>query len=58
MKGQVGSAWDDPYTPLIEFATFMENRDLVERWRLQFDNSLGVAKGPSPVDSFYGKMHA
>jgi hypothetical protein len=40
LKGQVGSVWDDPYTPLTEFATFIENRDLVEWWRLQFETSL------------------
>jgi ABC-type glycerol-3-phosphate transport system substrate-binding protein len=58
LGGQAGSVWDDPYTSLTEFATFMENRELVEWWRFQFETSLGVAKGASPVDSFYGKMHA
>jgi ABC-type Fe3+ transport system substrate-binding protein len=58
LGGQAGSVWDDPYTSLTEFATFMDNRELVEWWRFQFETSLGVAKGASPVDSFYGKMHA
>ncbi|KAJ5776384.1 uncharacterized protein N7511_001395 [Penicillium nucicola] len=58
LKAKAGSVWDDPYTALTEFATFMENRDLVEWWRLQFETSLGVAKGVSPVESFFGKMHA
>ncbi|KAJ5881348.1 uncharacterized protein N7529_000020 [Penicillium soppii] len=53
-----GSVWDEPYTALSQFSTFMENRDLVEWWRLQFETSLGVAIGVSPVDSFYGKIHA
>jgi ABC-type Fe3+ transport system substrate-binding protein len=58
LVGQAGSVWDDPYTSLTDFGTFMENRELVEWWRLQFETSLGVAKGPSPVDSDYGKQHA
>ncbi|KAJ6012508.1 hypothetical protein N7522_002863 [Penicillium canescens] len=57
LKGQTGSVWDDPYTPLTEFATFKENRELVEWWLPQFETPLCVAKDPSPVDSFYGKMH-
>ncbi|OQD83611.1 hypothetical protein PENANT_c016G06524 [Penicillium antarcticum] len=37
---------------LTEFATFMENRELAEQWRLQFEISLGVAKGASSANSF------
>ncbi|THZ77981.1 periplasmic binding protein-like II [Aureobasidium pullulans] len=50
-----GSVWDDDLTSLTQFATFMENRDLVEWWRLQFETSIGTAQGLSPVLSEFGR---
>ncbi|THY50514.1 periplasmic binding protein-like II [Aureobasidium pullulans] len=50
-----GSVWDDNLTSLTQFATFMENRDLVEWWRLQFETSIGTAQGLSPVLSEFGR---
>ncbi|THY62901.1 periplasmic binding protein-like II [Aureobasidium pullulans] len=49
LESASGSVWDDNLTPLTQFATFMENRDLVEWWRLQFETSIGTAQGLSPV---------
>ncbi|THW00085.1 periplasmic binding protein-like II [Aureobasidium pullulans] len=50
-----GSVWDDNLTSLTQFATFMENRDLVEWWRLQIETSIGTAQGLSPVLSESGR---
>ncbi|THY14056.1 periplasmic binding protein-like II [Aureobasidium pullulans] len=50
-----GSVWDNNLTSLTQFATFMENRDLVEWWRLQYETSIGTAQGLSPVLSEYGR---
>jgi ABC-type Fe3+ transport system substrate-binding protein len=47
--------WDDQSSGLSQFATFMDNRDQVEWWRLQFETSIGTAQGVSPVQSFYGR---
>lgn len=55
LESTSGSVWDDKVTPLTQFATFMENRDLVEWWRLQFETSIGTAQGLSPVLSEYGR---
>ncbi|TIA48282.1 periplasmic binding protein-like II [Aureobasidium pullulans] len=55
LESASGSVWDDNLTPLTQFATFMENRDLVEWWRLQFETSIGTAQGLSPVLSEYGR---
>ncbi|THW08176.1 periplasmic binding protein-like II [Aureobasidium pullulans] len=55
LESTSGSVWDDKLTPLTQFATFMENRDLVEWWRLQFETSIGTAQGLSPVLSEYGR---
>ncbi|KAL1305775.1 hypothetical protein AAFC00_003942 [Neodothiora populina] len=57
LNSTLGSIWDDDFTALTQFATFEENRDLVEWWRLQFETSLGTAQGPSPVESSpYGNV--
>ncbi|THZ29826.1 periplasmic binding protein-like II [Aureobasidium pullulans] len=55
LESTSGSVWDGKLTPLTQFATFMENRDLVEWWRLQFETSIGTAQGLSPVLSEYGR---
>ncbi|THY29650.1 periplasmic binding protein-like II [Aureobasidium pullulans] len=55
LESASSSVWDDNLTPLTQFATFMENRDLVEWWRLQFETSIGTAQGLSPVLSEYGR---
>ncbi|THW49897.1 periplasmic binding protein-like II [Aureobasidium pullulans] len=55
LESTSGSVWDDKVTPLTQFATFMENRDLVEWWRLQFETSIGTAQGLSPVLSEHGR---
>ncbi|KAJ5413298.1 hypothetical protein N7465_005603 [Penicillium sp. CMV-2018d] len=54
LSSKLASVWDDQFTALTQFATFMENRELVEWWRLQFETSIGSAQGPSPVHSYYG----
>ncbi|EKV11061.1 ABC-type Fe3+ transport system [Penicillium digitatum PHI26] len=54
LPSKLGNVWDDEFTALTQFATFMENRDLVEWWRLQFETSIGTAQGLSPVLSYYG----
>ena len=54
LSSKSASVWDDEFTALTQFATFMENRELVEWWRLQFETSIGSAQGPSPVHSYYG----
>ncbi|KAG9570265.1 periplasmic binding protein-like II, partial [Aureobasidium melanogenum] len=56
LHGELESVWDDELTPLTQFATFMENRDVVEWWRLQFETSLGTAQGVSPVLSEFGRQ--
>ncbi|THY86676.1 periplasmic binding protein-like II [Aureobasidium pullulans] len=58
LNSSLGDIWNDDFTPLTQFATFMENRDVVEWWRLQFETSLGTAQGPSPVLSEYGRRTA
>ncbi|KAH0279732.1 periplasmic binding protein-like II, partial [Aureobasidium melanogenum] len=55
LHNELGSVWDDSLTPLTQFATFMENRDVVEWWRLQFETSLGTVQGVSPVLSEFGR---
>ncbi|KAG9603036.1 periplasmic binding protein-like II, partial [Aureobasidium melanogenum] len=55
LHNELGSVWDDSLTPLTQFATFMENRDVVEWWRFQFETSLGTARGVSPVLSEFGR---
>ena len=54
LTSKAGSVWDDKFSSLTQFATFMENRELVEWWRLQFETSIGTAQGLSPVLSYYG----
>lgn len=48
--------WDDQYTGLAQFSTFMDNRERIEWWRLQFETSIGTAQGASPVQSYFGRQ--
>ena len=42
------SPWEDQYSGLAQFATFMDNREKVEWWRLQYETSIGTAQGLAP----------
>lgn len=45
LSSTAGVIWDHPTTPLTQFNTFMENREVVEWWKLQFETSIGTAQG-------------
>lgn len=54
LTSSAGVIWEDPSTALTDFNTWMENRENVEWWRLQFETSIGTAQGKSPMLSKYG----
>ncbi|KAH8800350.1 hypothetical protein F5884DRAFT_810075 [Xylogone sp. PMI_703] len=41
--------WTDESVAPTRFSTFMTNREVVERLKLQFETTLGPAQGPSPL---------
>ncbi|PLB55466.1 periplasmic binding protein-like II [Aspergillus steynii IBT 23096] len=45
LSSTAGSVWEDPASPLTRFSTFMENRETVEWWKLQFETEIGTAQG-------------
>lgn len=49
-----GTIWDQTNTEYAQFHEFMNQRDVVESWRLKFEDRLGTPQGVSPlVDSIY-----
>lgn len=52
--GSNGTIWDQANTEYAQFHEFMNQRDVVESWRLKFEDRLGTPQGVSPlVDSVY-----
>lgn len=45
LTSTAGKVWDHPSSSLTQFSTFMENREVVEWWKLQFETSIGTAQG-------------
>lgn len=45
LSSTAGKIWDHPSSSLTQFSTFMENREIVEWWKLQFETFIGTAQG-------------
>jgi ABC-type Fe3+ transport system substrate-binding protein len=54
LNSTAGPVWNDLYTGVSQFATFMQDRASVERWRFQYETTIGTAQGVSPVLSVLG----
>lgn len=54
LNSTAGPVWNDPYTGVSQFAVFMDDRTTLERWRFQFETTLGTPQGVSPVLSVLG----
>lgn len=47
--GSDGTIWDQTNTEYAQFHEFMNQRDVVEAWRLEFEDRLGTPQGISPL---------
>lgn len=54
LNSTAGPVWNDLNTGVTQFSVFMQDRASVERWRFQFETTIGTAQGVSPVQSVLG----